>query len=142
MATEVTKTRTNYFGVKDKKAFEDMVDRMYTNDGKPFLFENSRGEVGFAADGNLFGMIPEGVSPGDLDPDVMETEMIHAIQSVIKPGHACIITDISYNSLKCLNGCLLVITEKKAESVTLDSVGLQMARELLGDPDYEPDMAY
>lgn len=210
MATTVTKTRTNYFGVKDKAAFAAMVENLVTNDDKAFLFENSRGEVGFAADGSIFGVIPDNahrkipkhaleelkdelmidytlaeskeinkfvgtsvedweedkvkqfldevieqksnkelaeavayyIGLPDPEPDEMETEMIHQIQSLIAPGHACIITDVSYENLKCLNGAVLVITQDKYQTKTLDDIGLQMARDMLDMSNYSPDMAY
>lgn len=206
MATTVTKTRTNYFAVKDKEAFAKLVENMETNDGKAFMFENSRGEVGFAADGMIFGVNPSNASRNiskdtleefkrelflagskeidkfvctstegwekdtidrfldevieqksneelteavdyyiglpDPEPDEMETEMIRQIQSLIAPGHACIITDVSYENLKCLNGGVLVITQDSSETHTLDEIALRTARTMVGNVNYTPDMVY
>lgn len=144
MSTTVTKTRTNYFDVKDKKAFEELVNNMVTNDGKAFMFENSRGEVGFAADGEIFGMNPKDMeNPGlNPEPDELETEMIHQIQALIKPGQACIITSISYENLKYITGSAYVITKYHSAVLDLNNAALEMARTMLNDDTYSPDMAY
>lgn len=143
MAVSVTKTRTNYFAVKDKEAFAKLVNNLVTDgNDKAKLVENSQGEVGFVCSDSVYGLkLP--TDPDDEDErdyDAMESEMVKQIQALIKSGHACIITDITYENLRFLNGTAMIITQDKFEVLNLRNLALERARDMLDISNYEPDM--
>lgn len=144
MSVSVTKTRTNYFAVKDKKAFAKLVNNLVTDDNdKACLMENSRGEVGFYCSDSVYGLrLCDNDNNDDKDYDAMESEMVKQIQALLESGHACIITDITYENLMFLNGTTMIITQNKMEILNLRHLALEKAKEMLDISNYEPDMDY
>lgn len=95
MANTVTKTRTNYFAVKDKEAFAKMVDVLVSNDGKVQMNENSNGEVRFCADGAILGIKDPGI-----DMDVARKQLHDGI---MERGTSTITHHLGISREECRN---------------------------------------
>lgn len=95
MANTVTKTRTNYFAVKDKKAFAKMVDALVSDDGKVQMNENNSGEVMFCADGAILG-----IKDSDIDMDSMREKLCNEI---MERGMTFITNHLGISREECRN---------------------------------------
>lgn len=149
MAELVGKTRTNYFKVKDRDAFARLVQNLIADNGENvFLITNKNEEVGFCADGIVYGVKQpnDGSNPDydgdDIDYDAMQYDMVKQIQELLAPGHACIISNISYDNLRSINGTALVITEDGMTTISMQKQALIIARSMLCNSEYNPDMTY
>lgn len=141
MATPEGRTRTNYFAVTDKEAFERLVDALSTGgDDEARMIENSRGEVGFICNDIIFGIKPKKPERNVDDYDAMEQEMVKQIQALLVPGHACILTEVSWEKLITVNGVALVITKDNVNVLDMRECALKMAQKMLDNPKYYPNM--
>lgn len=82
------------------------------------------------------------VGDKEFEPDELESEMVRQIQALIAPGHACIMTEISWENLRSLDGTSLIITQEGVDVVDLAETAVNVARAILGDETYSPDMIY
>lgn len=139
MATPQARTRTNYFAVNDKLAFSQMVNILITgDDDKARLMENSQGEVGFCCNDYVYGL--RASTDPDASYDAMETAMVQRIQQLIEPGHACIISCISWENLRTVESFALVITRDDVKTLDMNNLSLDTARAMLSDDKYSPGM--
>lgn len=150
MANYYGVTRTNYFNVTDPEKLKDIVERInWDLVSEPDFFVEENGQFAFGAYSSICGLKPEAnVSAGkdlseDEDDDEYEPEAVYeALQKVVAPGSAIIITEIGFEKLRYLTAYSVVITQDALESEGLRSQSLSLARRLLGNPAYDPRMEY
>ncbi len=150
MANYYGATRTNYFNVTDPEKLKDIVERINWDwVSKPAFFVEENGQFAFGAYSSICGLKPEAdASAGkdlleDEDDDGYEVEAVYeALQKIVAPGSAIIITEIGFEKLRYLTAFSVIITQEAIESEELRSQSLTLARKLLGNPAYDPRMEY
>lgn len=79
---------------------------------------------------------------GDIDYEGMWDEMVKEIQSLLQPGHACIMTDIKWEKLVSLEASVLIVTDRESNLINLNDEGLNHARAMLRNNEYSPQTTY
>lgn len=146
MATYNGFTRTNYFSVTDEDMLRDIVDRIVWDNDDGF-FEDRGGKFAFGSYGSICGLRKaESENDSDSDEDYddeFEADAVYeALQSIMAPDDAIIITEIGYEKLRYLVGYAVVITSKAIETVELRTDAVNTARKLLNNPTFNPAMEY
>lgn len=152
MANLITKTRTNYVEISDIERFKEIIAHCCAEDEISVIThtENDKRKYGFICDGNIDGFpLPndncdkknckdcEKYSNYLCDPDYSFDTFTNELQKVIVPGDALIITTISYENLKYLQGETIIITSECCKLKTLESIGMETAREMLNNPKWD-----
>ena len=110
MATYNGFTRTNYFSVTDEDMLRDIVDRIVWDNDDGF-FEDRGGKFAFGSYGSVCGLRnAESENDSDSDEaydddcdDEYEADAVYeALQSIVAPDDAIIITEIGYEKLRYL----------------------------------------
>lgn len=136
MANYCGKTRTNYFEVNDKKAFKEFVESLLSDGGKVEYMENKDGLTGFCCDGVIYGRKSD--KTGLEKYADMKKKMVEKIQGFLRPGYACIITELGWEAFRCLEAVSVVITKKGVKMLNLNELSLATARALLQNQDQNP----
>lgn len=146
MATYNGFTRTNYFSVTDEDMLRDIVDRIVWDNDDGF-FEDRGGKFAFGSYGSICGLRKaesenDSNSDEDYDDEFEADAVYEALQSIMAPDDAIIITEIGYEKLRYLVGYAVVITSKAIETVELRTDAVNTARKLLNNPTFNPAMEY
>ena len=147
MANYNSFTRTNYFSVTNEDQLRDIADRIIWDSGDDGFFEERSGKFAFGAYGSVCGL-RKADSENDIDSDEdyddeFETDAVYeALQSIVAPDDAIIITEIGHEKLCYLVGYAVVITSKAIETVELRTDAVNTARKLLNNPIFNPTMEY
>jgi hypothetical protein len=129
--------RTNYFHVKDAEAFEGFMEHVHGDDLE--LFYEKDGSYGFGGYGSIYGYV-ENVDDDDCEESY--DDMIKGLQTHLADGDAIIITEVGFEKLRYLVGLVTVITQSDCKTRSLDGMGLDLAKLLLNDPNYNTQMDY
>lgn len=138
MANYYGSTRTNYFKVTDENAFKELIGRC-VSDGEEvsvWTHECQDGTVlyGFGCYGDILGLSED--DGDDEDYDYNYDAFIGEIQKLLPEDEAAIITHVGQEKLRYLTGCVTVITKDKIEYNYLSKLGVEMARTMLGNPNW------
>lgn len=150
MATYNGFTRTNYFSVTDEEKLRNIADRIIWDSGDDAFFEERGGMFAFGAYGSVCGLrMAESEDNCDTEEDYddcddeFEADAVYeALQAIVAPGDAIIITEIGYEKLRYLVGYAVVITSNAIETVELRNDAVNAARKLLNNPQFNPTMEY
>lgn len=137
--------RTNYFSVKDENRFREIISRLVADDiirifeGK----ENSTGKFAFGG-GTICGIRPENYNKEDYDEyDIIDGDAwLFELQKVVADGDAIIVTETGGEGVRYLDGSVTVITSHDIKYKDLEEIGLKLAREALGNPNWETRNSY
>ncbi len=157
MSNYYGKCRTNYFAVTDAEKFKALMAVCVAGD-KVEVYEEQQ-EKGITrycllCDGIISGLpykLVEGEpvitlnmeeTEEDLDNDISSSLFHKALQDVLADGEAVIITEIGWEKMCYLQGVSLIITKTECKGVDLRDKSLELAREVLGDPEYTTKMEY
>lgn len=140
MATSQGRMRTNYFRVADPERLREIVARAEGQDGENLLlFEQVIDDetlYGFGCEMQLQGYWDDEADEYDYDAFVRD------LQTVVTPGDAIIIMEVGYERLRYVCGSALIITHDKTESLSLTTLALYKAAEVLGNPEYQTRIEY
>lgn len=145
MANYFGVARTNYFRVTDENGFREMMKRVKGSEDDIEVFEREIDGVqhfGFGCYSSILGLSDNEDEDGDGDSDAMYSNFVTALQQLLHPEDAVIMFEIGYEKLRYLVGHAHVIAQKNEASVDLISTAVKKAKELLGNPDYEPTCDY
>lgn len=147
MANYIGFTRTNYFSVTDADKLRDIVNRIVWGEGELNFLAEENGRWSFGAYGNIRGLRPAEPVLSDEDGEEEDSEwdadeIYAALQEIIAPGDAAIITEIGYENLRYLVGDAVIITRDSIEAVNLQRASLDAARTLLHNPAFNTQMEY
>ena len=137
-------TRTNYFSVTDAEKLRDIVDRIIWDNSGSFLEEGYGGYV-FGCYGSINGLRnpkQEDCDSEDYDDDYNADDVYEALQEIVAPGDAIIITEVGYEKLRYLVGDTVVITRDAIEYINLRSAAMEAACKLLNNPQFDTQMEY
>ncbi|MDR1558700.1 MAG: hypothetical protein LBS84_03185 [Clostridiales bacterium] len=143
MANYVAFIRTNYFAVTDEAEFRKIIASVSAEDEvSVFKQPQPDGTVkyGFGLYGSIYGL-PDNEDPdGDEDPSMSAFES--ALQEVLVPGDAILMTEIGYEKLRYLTAFCGIITKDTIQYTDLRDSALTLAKELLSNPDFQTQMEY
>ena len=137
MANYIARTRTNYFKVKDIKAFREEMEKFSSMHNIEVWEKEIDGEIRVAFGGydSLVSVFPDEEA---LEPISMEG----VIRPHLEEGEACIIFEVGHEKLRYLTGEALVITQNATKYVNLTDVAIKSARKLLKRSDITFHIAY
>lgn len=144
-------TRTNYFSVTDEEKLRDIVNRIIWDSEDDGFFEERDGMFAFGEYGSICGLRraesedscdAEEDYDEDCDDEFEADAVYEALQSIVAPDDAIIITEIGYEKLRYLVGYAVVITSKAIETVELRTDAVNASRRLLNNPMFNPLMEY
>ena len=138
MANYYATIRTNYFAVTDEAKFREITDSCNSED-KLHVFESNdgSGKFGFGCYGNIYG-IPAGEDDDENDLN----SFYDALQAVMAVGDVIIITEIGYEKLRYLIACCTIITKDDIRGIDLRNKAIDLARDMLKNPDFTTEMDY
>lgn len=142
MANYTGAMRTNYFRVTNEDELVQLIDECHTDDPKGVELWTCEDEDGtkryaFACEGDLLGLACD-EEPEDYDYD----DFIAELQKLLPEGEAVVITSIGKQKLCYLHGDVHVVTKDKTIIKSLRSIGIDLARELLGDSKWDTKNEY
>lgn len=151
MATYQAMTRTNYFKTADEERLRNIVSRMVCGD-RVAVFENN-GRFGFGAYNSIQGVSPEDNQAAEevdaaVEEDYEEEKpcdydlMIHQLQEILPDGEVMLIFEVGHENLRSFTGDATILTNKKAEYINLQNAATEMARSILGNPDWDTRCEY
>ncbi len=144
MADFIGCTRTNYFHVKDEKSFLEIMDRAVSDSDSIEVWEESDENGGkvfaFGLFGSIIGFYPEGAS--DEDDPVERDVFFLGLQSVVADGDAIVFTEAGHENLRYIGAWATVITSSDIKYVSLEAASLKLAKETLGNPDWNTQNNY
>lgn len=140
MANYYGATRTNYFKVTDMEKFKEILQNTYITEDENLTFiEDGDGKVGFYCQGSIVGMYKiddNGDEEADFDL------FLSKLQEILVEDDAILITEIGREKMCYFVGNTLVITKNKIDSVDLGRNSIELAKEILGNPDWDTKNAY
>lgn len=144
MANYNALSRTNYFHVTSEEAFNNFAQHLIASEDDVKTFK------GADKDGNpTYGFYAyDSISYiSDLDDDdwyenICEEDFIKAIQEIIAPDDAFILTEIGNEKMRYLVGYSLVVTKDDYRSVNLANASITIARELLNNDTFTTELNY
>jgi len=130
--------RTNYFGVTDKTKFMNVIASCRAEDNiKIFEHPNDPCKFAFGCYGNIYG-IPD--CEDDFENDIYE--FYSELRDILIENDAIIITEIGYEKMRYLTGICTVITKQDIQFVNLCDKGVELAGNMLQNPDFVTQMEY
>lgn len=142
MANYYATIRTNYFSVKDEAAFRELIQSVIAED-EVYIFEEPQSDgskkFGFGCYGTISGIYVD--SDDDrFEPDI--DDFWNALQKLVCEDDAIIITELGSEKLRYLVGGSTVITSESIQFVDVWKESLEIARQLLNNPNYQTDFDY
>lgn len=144
MANYYGSTRTNYFKVTDGDAFVKLIEKCATDDPEGISVWTNEAKDGTTLYGfGCYGDI-DGIDTGDDEdyPDYNYDEFIGELQKLLPEGEAVIITHVGQEKLRYLCGSVTVATKDKVEYRYLSKIGADLAKEMLGNPEWNTKNEY
>ena len=152
MANYYGYTRTNYFKVTNENELLKLIDECASNDPKGIEVWRREDESGgktyaFGCESDLLGLPISNHEPGENDVCDSDTDhdydaFIEELQKLLPDGEAVLITNIGKEKLCYLHGDMHVVTNKQTILKSLHSIGIEIARELLNDAEWDTKNEY
>jgi hypothetical protein len=141
MANYYSKCRTNYFAVTDVEKFADIIKHLSGEDEVVFCeHETDKDKYMFYCESNLTGYISD---PDDDDSiDEAFDKMVEELQKILPDGEVIILTEAGSEKMRYILCSATIITNSEVKYVNLADIALNMARELLGNPNFTTEMEY
>lgn len=142
MANYVCVTRTNYFRVKDEEIFTNLMKRVVadeTVDVWRTVSDDGTLYFGFGLYGSIYGLHGEDAEEDD-DADI--DEFFDALSKCVADDDAIIVMESGHEKMRYVIGRATVITSKKGGDIDVTTEAVRLARQLLGNPDWETRTDY
>ena len=142
MANYDATIRTNYFSVKDEKAFRKLMESVNA-EAEIHIFEqemyDGSKKFGFGCYGAISGICA--VSDEDEYPDI-DGCIQEALQKLVCEDDAVIMVEIGYEKLRYVTGLGAVITSTEIRHIDVWHESLVAARLLLDNPNFQTQIDY
>lgn len=146
MANYSCAIRTNYFHVKDNEAFEEFMSHVYAEDLDVFHKVDNKGNklYGFGCYGGISGYFnsEESYENDDEAWDNAYDNFIDGLARHVAEDEAILIFESGNEKLRYVVGSVAVITSKGYQYKDITDMGIKMARQMLGNPDYTTQCDY
>lgn len=130
---------TNVFRTSDAEKLHDIVERIALNN-----YEEAQvspvGDRGYriTGRGDIWALIPPGEEREDVDLDCDQDSVYMALQEILPEGEAIILSVIGSDGRADVYADCVVITNDNIEYCTMETMATNMARQMLGNPEYRP----
>lgn len=148
MANYYGYTRTNYFLVSNEDEFLKLINECGSDDPQGIEVwtheEEGVKRYAFGCESDLLGLPVFDNNPDEEDEiiDYDYDEFIKELQKLLPDGEVVLITNIGRTKLCYLHGDIHVVTNKQTVLKTLHSIGIETARELLGNAEWDTKNEY
>ena len=140
MANSQGRMRTNYFRVTDVERFKEIIAKVQGHEGEEVITFNKTidGETfyGFGCTAQLQGYYDDEAEEYSYDA------FLDDLQTVVTPGDAVVIMEISYEKLRYISASAIIVTSERTESMDFAQLVLKKAAEVVGNPDYRTKIEY
>ena len=146
MATYCCAYRTNYFKVKDNEKFKEFMTHVYAEDLEVFHKKDENGNelYGFGGYGGISGYFNNKNEYEDSDEawDNAYDNFIDGLAKQVAEDDAVLLFEVGNEKLRYVVGSVAVITSKGYEDRDITDVGVEMAKQMLNNPNYDTQCAY
>ena len=146
MATYCCAYRTNYFKVKDNEKFKEFMTHVYAEDLEVFHKKDENGNelYGFGGYGGISGYFNNKNEYEDSDEawDNAYDNFIDGLAKQVTEDDAVLLFEVGNEKLRYVVGSVAVITSKAYEDRDITDVGVEMAKQILNNPNYDTQCAY
>lgn len=142
MANYIARCRTNYFKVTDEEKYRELFLRLIGDETEVEDFtvvENGITMHGFGCMSTIY------FKTDDADEDEPSNEFesfLQELQPILPDGEAFIFTECGHQKLNHVSGYVTVVTKDEIKHLALGTLALILAREMLGNPNFETRMEY
>lgn len=146
MANYCCAYRTNYFKVKDNEKFKEFMTHVYAEDLEVFHKKDENGNelYGFGGYGGISGYFNNENEYEDSDEawDNAYDNLIDGLAKQVAENDAILLFEVGNEKLRYVVGSVAVITSKGYEYRDITNVGVEIARQMLNNPNYDTRCAY
>lgn len=138
--------RTNYFKVKDNEKFKEFMTHVYAEDLEVFHKKDENGNelYGFGGYGGISGYFNNENEYEDSDEawDNAYDNFIDGLAKQVAENDAILLFEVGNEKLRYVVGSVAVITSKGYEYRDITNVGVEIAKQMLNNPNYDTQCAY
>lgn len=146
MANYCCAYRTNYFKVKDNEKFKEFMTHVYAEDLEVFHKKDENGNelYGFGGYGGISGYFNNENEYEDSDEawDNAYDNLIDGLAKQVAENDAILLFEVGNEKLRYVVGSVAVITSKGYKYRDITDVGMEMAEQMLNNPDYTTRCEY
>ena len=146
MANYCCAYRTNYFKVKDNEKFKEFMTHVYAEDLEVLHKKDENGNelYGFGGYGGISGYFNNENEYEDSDEawDNAYDNLIDGLAKQVAENDAILLFEVGNEKLRYVVGSVAVITSKGYEYRDITNVGVEIARQMLNNPNYDTRCAY
>lgn len=146
MANYCCAYRTNYFKVKDNEKFKEFMTHVYAEDLEIFHKKDENGNelYGFGGYGGISGYFNNENEYEDSDEawDNAYDNLIDGLAKQVAENDAILLFEVGNEKLRYVVGSVAVITSKGYEYRDITNVGVEIARQMLNNSNYDTRCAY
>ena len=138
--------RTNYFKVKDNEKFKEFMTHVYAEDLEVFHKKDENGNelYGFGGYGGISGYFNNENEYEDSDEawDNAYDNFIDGLAKQVAEDDAILLFEVGNEKLRYVVGSVVVITSKAYEYRDITNVGVEIAKQMLNNPNYDTQCSY
>lgn len=138
--------RTNYFKVKDNEKFKEFMTHVYAEDLEVFHKKDENGNelYGFGGYGGISGYFNNENEYEDSDEawDNAYDNFIDGLAKQVAENDAILLFEVGNEKLRYVVGSVAVITSKGYEYRDITNVGVEIAKQMLNNPNYNTQCTY
>ena len=138
--------RTNYFKVKDNEKFKEFMTHVYAEDLEVFHKKDENGNelYGFGGYGGISGYFNNENEYEDSDEawDNAYDNFIDGLAKQVAENDAILLFEVGNEKLRYVVGSVSVITSKGYEYRDITNVGVEIAKQMLNNPNYDTQCSY
>ena len=138
--------RTNYFKVKDNGKFKEFMTHVYAEDLEVFNKKDENGNelYGFGGYGGISGYFNNENEYEDSDEawDNAYDNLIDGLAKQVAEDDAILLFEVGNEKLRYVVGSVVVITSKAYEYRDITNVGVEIAKQMLNNPNYDTQCSY
>lgn len=146
MANYCCAYRTNYFKVKDNEKFKEFMTHVYAEDLEIFHKKDENGNelYGFGGYGGISGYFNNENEYEDSDEawDNAYDNFIDGLAKQVAEDDAILLFEVGNEKLRYVVGSVAVITSKGYEYRDITNVGVEIAKQMLNNPNYNTQCTY
>lgn len=138
--------RTNYFKVKDNEKFKEFMTHVYAEDLEVFHKKDENGNelYGFGGYGGISGYFNNENEYEDSDEawDNAYDNFIDGLAKQVAEDDAILLFEVGNEKLRYVVGSVAVITSKGYEYRDITNVGVEIAKQMLNNHNYDTQCTY
>ena len=146
MANYCCAYRTNYFKVKDNEKFKEFMTHVYAEDLEVFHKKDENGNelYGFGGYGGISGYFNNENEYEDSDEawDNAYDNLIDGLAKQVAEDDAILLFEVGNEKLRYVVGSVVVITSKAYAYRDITDVGVEIAKQMLNNPNYNTQCTY